>query len=70
MTNSDVLWIAIIAVPFALVALAKLVVFIVGFTKELRYICFEISRNDGQEREYWLKRKRRLWLSLLPFVRY
>ena len=70
MTNSDILWIAIVAVPLALVALAKLVLFIVGFSKELRYIRFEIARNTGEERAYWISEKRRLWLSLLPFIKY
>ena len=70
MTNSDIVWILIIAVPLAAVALVKLVLFIVSFAKELQYIQFEINRNDGAEREYWIAEKRRLWLSLLPFVKY
>ena len=41
-----------------------------NFRKELRYLRIEIERTEGREREYWIQKKRRLWLSLLPFVRY
>ncbi len=40
------------------------------FRHEMRYINMEIQRNRGREREHWVKQKRRLWLSILPFVRY
>ena len=40
------------------------------FRHEMRYINMEIRRNRGREREHWIKRKRRLWLSILPFVKY
>ncbi|MBQ8696125.1 MAG: hypothetical protein IJ519_00230 [Clostridia bacterium] len=40
------------------------------FQMELRYLNNEISRTDGAEREMWKRRRRRLWLSLIPFVRY
>ncbi len=38
------------------------------FFRELQYLNMEISRTTGSEREYWLKERRRLWLSLIPFV--
>lgn len=41
-----------------------------SFKKELRHVSIEIGRTDGKEREYWVRKKRRLWLSILPFVRY
>ena len=41
-----------------------------NFRKELRYLTIEIQRTEGIEREYWKQKKRRLWLSILPFVRY
>lgn len=41
-----------------------------GFTAELRYLNDEIRRTDGSEQRYWIKRRKKLWLSLLPFVRY
>lgn len=41
-----------------------------NFLHELRYLNSEIDRTRGAERRYWVWRKRRLWLSLLPFVKY
>ena len=40
------------------------------FRRELRYINMEIERNEGRERERWIRRKKRLKLSILPFFRY
>jgi hypothetical protein len=47
-----------------------LVRFCVAFTRELRYVNNEIKRTRGAERKYWLQQRRRLWLSLIPFVKY
>lgn len=44
--------------------------FVTGFSRELRYINMEIDRSEGRERRHWEKKRRRLWLSLIPFVRY
>lgn len=44
--------------------------FLNDFTRELRYLKGEIQRNTGAERRHWIRRRRRLWLSLLPFIRY
>ena len=30
----------------------------------------EIGRTTGAERRHWIRQKRRLWLSLIPFVKY
>ncbi len=44
---------------------------VMQFRRELRYINDEISRSHHRsERRYWKKQKRRLWMSILPFVRY
>ena len=45
---------------------------IVWFRKELKYINTEIERNDHNKREQarWKRRKRRLLMSLIPFVPY
>lgn len=43
---------------------------IIEFTRELRYLNSEIHRAIGAERKYWIRQRRRLWLSLIPFVRY
>ena len=50
--------------------LGALVLFLINFFRELRYLNKEISCTDGEERRYWLRQRRRLWLSLLPFVKY
>lgn len=57
-----VLLLAIIATMF--------VPWLFWFRRELRYLNMEIHRNYGPERTHWEKRKKRLWLSLLPFFHY
>lgn len=37
--------------------------------KELRYINKEIQRTTGGERQRWIRRKRKLLWSWLPFVK-
>ena len=39
------------------------------FSHQLRYLNREIRRTRGAERKLWKRRRRRLWLSLLPFCR-
>ena len=39
------------------------------FSQQLRYLNKEIRRTRGAERKLWKRRRRRLWLSLLPFFR-
>lgn len=41
-----------------------------SFSMELRYLNQEIARSTGKEKRRWLRRRRRLFLSLLPFVKY
>ena len=61
----------VLCVAIVLVFLVVLlVVFLNGFTAELRYLNMEIERTTGKEREHYIEQKRRLWLSLIPFVRY
>jgi len=60
----------IIGAFFAVLIISGLVIFLSDFRKELKYINFEINRSSGKERRYWKWKKRRLWLSLIPFVRY
>lgn len=38
------------------------------FSQKLQEINMEIARTQGRERQLWKRKKRRLWLSLLPFV--
>ena len=64
----------IIMVLFGLIFLAFVIYSVAlriqEFTHELRLIKTEIRRTSGRERRYWKKRKRRLWLSWIPFVPY
>ena len=73
MTNANSL------VIFAIAAVVLLILFVIligliqfynEFITELQYLNSEIERTDGEERAYWISQRRRLWLSLLPFVKY
>ncbi|MBE6973669.1 MAG: hypothetical protein E7440_07330 [Ruminococcaceae bacterium] len=44
--------------------------FIAGFSKKIRYLNNEIRRTDGAERMYYIRCRRRMWLTLIPFVQY
>ena len=59
--------VAIIVIFILLIALADFSNF---FLQELKLINSEIKRTEGSERKVWIHRRRRLWLSLLPVVRY
>ena len=59
--------IAILAILGLMVALSS---FLSAFSRELRYLNREIKRTSGREREYWVRRRRKLWRSLLPFCKY
>ena len=66
-----VVWIfAIIAgIIFLVILLVGLCAFISDFSAQLKHINNEIRRTSGAERQYYLRKKRRLWLSLIPFVK-
>lgn len=70
-TDTELYWlVGIIAVFLFILIVIGLAIFINDFSSELRYLNNEIRRTEGAERKYWIRRKRRLWLSLIPFVRY
>ncbi len=50
--------------------LLRLVMWADGFYREWFYVRSELRRVEEDERPYWIARRRRLWLSLLPFVSY
>lgn len=50
-------------------ACIRIVIYFQGFFRELRYLNQEIGRTTGREQHY-IHRKKRLFLSLIPFVRY
>ena len=62
--------IGIIAAFLFFLLLICLISFLADFSQELKYINCEIQRSDGSERRYWIDRRRRLWLSLIPFIKY
>ena len=62
--------VGIVAVLVLFRLLVGLFMFIDDFTMELKHLNVEIVRNTGAECEYWLRRRRRLWLSLIPFIKY
>lgn len=66
------LWllVGIVAIFFLILLMFGLVTFINDFSSELRYLNNEIGRTIGEERKHWIRQRRRLWLSLIPFVRY
>lgn len=62
---------------FGIVIVFLLVVLIVAFARwvhefrrELRCLNADIRRTQGKEQEHWIQMRRKLWLSILPFVRY
>ena len=60
----------IVALLLLLVAVVRFAMFLDDFFRELRYINIEIGRTRGEEKKYWQARKRKLWRSLIPFVKY
>ena len=70
MTNSVTLLLWILCILALPIVILLVVVRISEFTQELRYLNTEIHRTSGEQRRHWLRRRRRLWLSLIPFIRY
>ena len=73
MSEDNIYLIIIVVVVASLVVAALISNFIAWygeFKKELSVINTEIQRNTGRERARWERRKRRLLLSILPFVKY
>ncbi len=68
--NETLILILIIAVLLLFALVAGLTVRLNEFSRELKYLKCEINRTEGRERRYWIRRKRRLWLSLIPFIKY
>ena len=69
--DTELYWlVGIVAVFFLILLLFGLASFINDFSQELRYLNNEIRRTDGAERRHYIRQRRRLWLSLIPFVKY
>lgn len=39
------------------------------FKTELKYVNMEIHRTEGNQRKYWKRKRRKLWLSFIFFIR-
>jgi len=67
-------WGVVIFVGFVLAVILAVAVFIPlsrAFSRELRYVKMKmLNSREEKERAYWEKRKKQLWLSLLPFYHY
>lgn len=58
-----------VAIILLLLFIYRTVAEIRNFKHTLQYIKTEIGRTAGKEREYWQKKKKKLWLSLFfPFI--
>lgn len=69
--DTELYWLIGIAVVLVLpLLMTGLAIFINDFSRELKYINCEIHRTSGSERRYWIRKRRKLWLSLIPFIRY
>ena len=40
------------------------------FFREMQFLNMEISRNSGEMRKMWIRQRRRLLLTMIPFVKY
>lgn len=70
-TDTGLYWlIGIIIVFFAVLLLIGLASSLNDFSQELKYLNNEIGRTTGAERRHYIHQRRRLWLSLIPFVKY
>lgn len=70
--EEEALWIliALLGGMFGFALTVKFAMWLNGFISERNYLNNEIGRTVGSEQRYWKRRRRRLWLSIIPFVRY
>lgn len=64
--TTKILLIIIVAI-FLVLFLAWFVGKLNIFINDLRYINMEIGRNEGEDREFWIRKKKQLWKIFLPF---
>lgn len=62
--------VGIVGLLLLIVLLYSFISYINDFSNELRYLNNEIGRTSGAEQACWIRRRKKLWLSLIPFVRY
>lgn len=65
---------ALVGVGGALVLVLALAYFLPmsrAFSREMRYVKMKLDNSISEkERQYWEKRKKSLWKSLIPFCQY
>ena len=64
------LLVGIVVIFLIFISLVAISSYINNFSYELKTINHELNRSTGSKRRYWIRRKRKLWLSLLPFIKY
>ena len=68
MTNNYYVMMVIVILFLAPLFLASFYVnFYIPFERQRKSIRLEIERGDPEEREYWKKELKKLYISLLPF---
>ena len=60
----------VIAAVLLVLVIVRFAMWLQSFLMELRYLDKEIERTAVEEKQHWIKRKKRLLLSWIPFVRY
>lgn len=71
--NSEtVLGILLIILMLGVIAYVIALPWLSWFKQELKFLNIEIERHkhNPREQERWKRRKKRLWRSILPFVKY
>ncbi len=72
MNEHSPLVVALLAVGAVIefILLVRFAVWYDDFKYELKYLKMEIKRCEGKEKRYYRKRLFRLWISVIPFVKY
>lgn len=68
--NENWFLIFLLCTPLLFLIIGVIVYQMRDFSRELKYLNSEINRTEGGERKGWIRQRRRLWLSLIPFVKY
>lgn len=66
---SDKLMIVALAVIILIPLIAATIAKIKTFSEELEYLNLEVERTTGEEQQSWIRRRRKHWLTLIPFVK-
>ena len=57
----------VVVILGGVIVTAMIIPIVQGFRNDLKYIEMEIHRTDGREQAHWKRRKKELYLSLIPF---